>query len=881
MLEEEIRAHSLLWKKWGPYLSDRQWGTVREDYSPDGAAWEYFPHDHARSRAYRWGEDGIAGISDDKQLACFSVALWNHKDPILKERFFGLTGNEGNHGEDVKEYYYYLDSTPSHSYMKMLYRYPIEAYPYQDIINHNIHRDKHVEEFDLIDTGIFDNNNFFDVFIEYAKVTEEDILIKISIKNCSNKIAPITVIPQFWFRNNWSWHPNNNKPKMFGVAADSVYMEHDLLGKRYAYSKKEVDRWFCDNETNFNKLFKTQNQSKYTKDAFHEYLINNNQNAINPDDMGTKAGFVHKYSIEANTTEVLYLRWTNEFIEEPFNDFDFFFNKRREEANEFYNNIQKHVFNDELKKIQRQAYAGMMWSKQYYAFNIYEWMYGDPEFPKPPESRINSRNKHWKHFDSEVILSMPDKWEYPWFAAWDLAFHVIPLARIDMPFAKQQLEVLLNEKHLHPNGQIPAYEWNFSDVNPPVHAWAALRIFQIDKKQHNGKADFDFLERIFHKLLLNFTWWVNQKDTEGNNIFEGGFLGLDNIGLFDRSQATPSGGHLEQADGTAWMAMYSLNMLRIALELSLNNPNYQSMASKFFIHFHHIASALDNLGEDSFSLWDDEDQFFYDVLHLPNNESHRLKIRSMVGLIPLFAVETLKPEAFEHLPEFKKELENIMKNKPDLVELVSRWNEQGKGNRRLLSLLRGFRMNKVLEKVFNENEFLSPYGVRSLSKFHDKNPYHFYLDHAVYSINYQPGNSNTTVFGGNSNWRGPIWFPMNYLIIESLFKYDIFYGDEYKIEAPVGSNNYITLREAGVLIAERLIQLFLKNNKGIRNIYNDQKNMANTTSFNEEILFYEFFNGDTGSGLGANHQTGWTGLIADMIHKYCEYKNRDNLPYNL
>jgi hypothetical protein len=642
MLAEEIRVQSLLWKKWGPYLSDRQWGTVREDYSPDGAAWEYFPHEHARSRAYRWGEDGIAGISDDKQLACFSVALWNHKDSILKERFFGLTGNEGNHGEDVKEYYYYLDSTPSHSYMKMLYRYPINAYPYQDIINHNTQRDKHVEEFDLIDTGIFDNNNFFDVYIEYAKVTEEDILIKISIKNCSGITAPITIIPQFWFRNTWSWNTSNPKPKMFGVAADSVYMDHDVLGKRYAYSRKEADRWFCDNETNFTKLFHTQNHCLYSKDAFHECLINNNQNAVNPDDMGTKAGFVHTLTIEAHKTEVLCLRWTNEFIEDPFIDYDFYFNKRLEEANEFYNTIQNHVHDAELKNIQRQAYAGMLWSKQYYAFNVYDWMYGDPAFPKPPESRFNSRNKHWKHFDSEAILSMPDKWEYPWFAAWDLAFHVIPLARIDMPFAKQQLEVLLNEKHLHPNGQIPAYEWNFSDVNPPVHAWAALRIFQIDKKQHNGKADFDFLERIFHKLLLNFTWWVNQKDTEGNNIFEGGFLGLDNIGLFDRSQPTPSGGHLEQADGTAWMAMYSLNMLRIALELSLNNPNYQSMASKFFIHFHHIASALDNLGKQGFSLWDDEDQFFYDVLHLPNNESHRLKIRSMVGLIPLFAVETLK-----------------------------------------------------------------------------------------------------------------------------------------------------------------------------------------------------------------------------------------------
>lgn len=881
MLAEEIRVQSLLWKKWGPYLSDRQWGTVREDYSPDGSAWEYFPHEHARSRAYRWGEDGIAGISDDKQLSCFSVALWNHKDPILKERFFGLTGNEGNHGEDVKEYYYYIDSTPSHSYMKMLYRYPIEAYPYQQIIDYNTNRGKNIEEFDLIDTGIFDNNNYFDVYIEYAKASEEDILIKISIKNCSDKSAPITVIPQFWFRNNWTWNAKNAKPKMYGVAADSVYMEHEDLGKRYAYSKREVDRWFCDNETNFNKLFHTQNHTKYTKDAFHECLINKNTQAISPDDMGTKAGFVHSLTIDSHQTEVLYLRWTDVFIEEPFQDYDALFKKRVEEANEFYSNIQQHVKNDELKNIQRQAYAGMLWSKQYYAFSVQDWMNGDPAFPTPPESRLEKRNSHWKHFDSEVILSMPDKWEYPWFAAWDLAFHVIPLARIDMYFAKQQLEVLLNEKHLHPNGQIPAYEWNFSDVNPPVHAWAALRIFQIDKKQQKGKADFDFLERIFHKLLLNFTWWVNQKDNEGNNIFEGGFLGLDNIGLFDRSQPTPSGGHLEQADGTAWMAMYSLNMLRIALELSMHNPNYQSMASKFFLHFHHIAAALDNLGNNNFSLWDDEDQFFYDVLHLPNKGSHRLKIRSMVGLIPLFAVETLKPEAFEHLPEFKKELDNIKQNKPELIELVTRWNEQGNGKRRLLSLLRGFRMNKVLEKVFNENEFFSPYGIRSLSKFHDKNPYNFYLDHQVYTVNYQPGNSNTTFFGGNSNWRGPIWFPMNYLIIESLFKYDIFYGDEYKIEAPVGSNHYITLREAGVLIAERLIQLFLKNKQGVRNIYNDQSKIAGTESFNEEILFYEFFNGDTGSGLGANHQTGWTGLIADMIHKYCEYKNRDNLPYNL
>jgi hypothetical protein len=858
------------WKKWGPYLTERQWGTVREDYSPDGSAWEFVSHDQARSKAYRWGEEGIAGISDDKQHLCFALGLWNQKDPIIKERIFGLTGNEGNHGEDPKEYYYYLDSTPTHSYMKMLYKYSQREFPYSQLVNENKKRGRNVAEYELVDTGVFNENKYFDVFVEYAKADTDDILIKIRICNRGKEDAMLTVLPTLWFRNTWVPHPETVIPKLYVADEKSIIVQHPELENYKLYCQGKPELLFCNNETNSRRLYNFESPSEYFKDGINEYVVHGNSNAINPLEEGTKAAAKYDIVVQAEGDYIINLRLANRHLNEPFGDFELLYQERLNEANEFYNEIQTGITDADLKDVQRQAFAGMMWSKQFYHFNVSEWLDGDPGQIPPPEQRKSGRNAHWRHLSNSDIISMPDKWEYPWYAAWDLAFHCIPIARIDPDFAKGQLLLFLKEWYMHPNGQIPAYEWNFGDVNPPVHVWATLRVFQLDKHARGDIGDVDFLEQAYHKLLLNFTWWVNRKDTEGNNIFEGGFLGLDNIGLFDRSNPLPTGGYIEQADGTSWMAMYSLNMLRISLELAVHKPVYEHMATKFLEHFLYIAGALNNMGNSNEGLWDDEDNFYYDILHLPDGETKRLKIRSMVGLIPFFAVETLKKEALDKLPIFRERLEYFLKKRPDLASNVSRFDEPGEKNTRLLSLLRGFRMKMVLKRMLDESEFLSDYGVRALSKFYKDNPYNYHFNEMTFSISYLPAESDSGLFGGNSNWRGPVWFPVNYLIIESLLKFHSYYGDDFKIEYPTGSDNYITIKEVAAELSKRMMKLFTKDEKGKRAIYNSSPFLQTDPHFKDYILFYEYFHGDNGSGIGANHQTGWTGLVADMIHKFSD-----------
>jgi len=856
------------WKNWGPYLTDRQWGTVREDYSPDGAAWEFVSHDMSRSKAYRWGEEGIGGISDNKSLLCFALGFWNGKDRIIKERFFGVSGNQGNHGEDVKELYYYLDSTPSHSYMKMLYKYPQEEFPYDGLMAENNRRTRMDPEYELIDTGIFDKDKYFDIYIEYAKADRDDILIKISVVNRGPKKAELTILPTTWFRNIWSWGYDNAKPKMSVENGTTVKIEHELLPTYRLYTEEADELVFCENETNNERLFGTPNEHLYCKDGIHEYIVNDHEEEVNPEQIGTKASAVFKGFIAAGETRVVRLRLSDKNIDKPFEDFEPIFFSRVQEADEFYNEVQNGVEDPELRMIQRQAYAGMMWCKQFYYFNINQWLKGDPIHKDLPKSRLTGRNKHWKHLNNSNVISMPDKWEYPWYAAWDLAFHCIPLARIDPFFAKRQLTIMLREYYMHPNGQIPAYEWHFSDVNPPVHAWACWRVYEIDKEINNGKGDRVFLERVFHKLLLNFTWWVNQKDTAGNNIFEGGFLGLDNIGVFDRSQPLPIGGRTEQADGTSWMAMYALNMLRISTELALENSVYEDTASKFFEHFLYIAGAMTNIGGDGIGLWDEEEQFFFDVIHLPDGHSEHMKVKSIVGLIPLFAVEILDNATLDRLPSFKRRLEWILENRPDLASLISRWHEEGKDHSRLLSLLRGHRMTMVLKRMLDETEFLSDYGIRALSKAHKDEPYEFHYHGRVFSVSYKPGESDSGMFGGNSNWRGPIWFPINYMLVESLLKYDQYYGGTFKIEYPTGSGKELSLKEIAGEISGRLTSIFTLNSKGQRPFYGDVKKFSQDPHFRDNLLFYEYFHGDNGRGCGASHQTGWTGLIADLIQTF-------------
>jgi hypothetical protein len=856
------------WKNWGPFLSERQWGTVREDYSHDGSAWEYTTHDMARSYAYRWGEEGIAGISDNKSLICFAVALWNGKDPILKERLYGMTGNQGNHGEDVKELYYYLDNTPTHSYMKMLYKYPQAEFPYQRLIDGNSRSSRQDPEYELIDTGVFDNNEYFDVFVEYAKAEQDDLCIKITVYNRGPEEAEITVLPTLWFRNIWAWGYDCIRPRMSAQKDGSIKLEHYLTGDYHFYAENAQRMLFCENETNNKRLYNKANKYSYCKDGINDYIIYGNNGAVNlMQREGTKASAHFKLTIPAGGSQEVKCRLSNVAHEKPFETYDQVFNNRLKEAEEFYDAVMEGIKDPELRMIQRQGYAGMLWTKQFYYFNIHQWLSGDPaNIQNISEHRKRGRNHHWIHLNNSNVISMPDKWEYPWYAAWDLAFHCIPLARIDPDFAKRQLTIMLREYYMHPNGQIPAYEWNFSDVNPPVHAWACWRVYEIDREMR-GEGDTYFLERVFHKLVMNFTWWINQKDKDGKNIFEGGFLGLDNIGVFDRSQPLPIGGRTEQADGTSWMAMYSLNMLKIATELAMKNPVYQDMASKYFEHFLYIAGAMNNIGGEGIGLWDDEEQFFFDIIHLPNGNSQHLKVRSIVGLIPLFAIEVISAEMVEKLPDFKRRLEWVLENRPDLASQISRWFEHGKGKSRILSLLRGHRMTMVLKRMLDEGEFLSEYGIRALSKAHESKPYEFHYHGKVFAVSYKPAESDSGMFGGNSNWRGPIWFPINYMIVESLLKFADYYGDEFKIEHPTGSGQLRTLKEIARDISDRLVNLFRMQN-GRRAVNGGIEMFDKDPHFKDLITFYEFFHGDNGRGCGASHQTGWTGLVTALIHEF-------------
>ena len=854
------------WKRWGPYLSERQWGTVREDYSEHGNAWEYLPHDHARSRAYRWGEDGIAGISDDQQRLCLALALWNGQDPILKERLFGLTNNEGNHGEDVKELYYYLDATPTHSYLRMLYKYPQAAFPYQRLLDENASRGVSSDEFEITDTGLFDHDRYFDVDIEYAQAAPEDILMRVVVHNRGPNPAPIHVLPTLWFRNTWSWHHSTDKPDL-RAHGGRVVARHKHLGEFHLHCAGRPTLLFCDNETNAARLFGHNEPAGYPKDAFHSYVVNGIASSVNPAGTGTKAAAYYHQTVPARGMAVFCLRLNRNGTAGVFADFDTVFAARKREADGFYAGLQKDIPDADERMVQRQAFAGMIWSKQYYYFNVRQWLSGDPAQPSPPHRRRSGRNREWLHLHNADIISMPDKWEYPWYAAWDLAFHCIPFALIDPDFAKEQLMLLGRVSYMHPNGQLPAYEWAFGDVNPPVQAWASWRVFQIDRKQRGDSGDLKFLEGMFHKLMLNFTWWVNRKDPSGRNVFAGGFLGLDNIGIFDRSAPLPTGGYIEQADGTAWMAMYCLNLMRMAMELAIHNPVYEETASKFFEHFLHIAEAMTDMGGTGSGLWDETDEFYYDVLSYSGGEHTPLRVRSLVGLIPLLAVETIEPDLLDRLPHFKQRLEWYMEHRPDLSGLVSRWNAPGRGERRLLSLLRGHRMKRLLRRMLDETEFLSDFGIRSVSKFHKDHPFVFRHDGQQFGVGYRPAESDTKVFGGNSNWRGPIWFPINYLLIESLQRFHHYYGDDFKVECPTGSGVFMTINDVADELARRLKSLFVRGPDGRRPVFGDNTKLQTDPHFRNHVLFYEYFHGDTGRGVGASHQTGWTALVAKLIQR--------------
>ncbi len=852
------------WRRWGPYVSERAWGTVREDYSSDGSAWDYFPHDHARSRAYRWNEDGIAGISDRHQNLCFSIALWNGNDPILKERLFGLTGSEGNHGEDVKEIYYYLDSTPTHSYMKYLYKYPHAAFPYGRLINENRDRSKTEGEFELIDTGLFDEDRYFDVFVEYAKADVEDILVKVTVANRGPEAASIHVLPAAWFRNTWTWSGEAANCGMHKVKDDVIGIESDDLGKRWLYCDGSNDLLFTENETNNELLFGCENQTSYVKDGINNYVVNSMTDSVNPAQTGTKAAAQFILDIPAGESKTVRLRLSDINLaksSDAFKEFDAIFAKRIAEADEFYSAIVPAELSVDEKNVQRQAFAGMLWSKQFYHYDVDQWLEGDSNQPKPPEDRKKGRNNEWRHLNNADVISMPDKWEYPWYAAWDLAFHCIPISLVDAEFAKEQLILMLREWYMHPNGQIPAYEWAYGDVNPPVHAWAALRVYQIDKKK-SGKGDTKFLARIFQKLMLNFTWWVNRKDSEGMNVFEGGFLGLDNIGVFDRSQPLPTGGKLAQSDGTSWMAMYCLNLLAIALELAVTDDSYEDVATKFWEHFVYIADAMNNFGQEGISLWSDDDGFYYDVLHIHGGINMPLKVRSMVGLIPLFAVTTIDTETLKALPDFKERFDWFIKNRPNLTVNVEK-----KGERHLLSIAYRERLEKVLKVMLDENEFLSPHGIRALSRFHKDDPYVLFVNGSEHRVDYEPAESSSGLFGGNSNWRGPIWFPVNYLLIESLQKFHHFYGDDLKVECPTGSGNMMNLWEVSQELSRRMSRIFLQDADGKRPVFLNSEKFQTDKHFRDNILFYEYFHGDNGSGVGASHQTGWTGLVAKLLQQ--------------
>ncbi|MGH7494312.1 MAG: MGH1-like glycoside hydrolase domain-containing protein [bacterium] len=884
---QEAREQNVCWKKWGPYLSERQWGTVREDYSEGGNAWDYFTHDQARSRAYRRGEDGIAGISDDKQQLCFALALWNGKDPIIKERLFGLTNSEGNHGEDVKEYYFYLDSTPTHSYMKYLYKYPQAAYPYDNLVATNQQRNREELEYELLDTGVFDQDRYFDVFVEYAKDSPEDILIKITIHNRGPETAMLHVLPTLWFRNTWSWHENAVKPVMKQTGARQglepgqdfsvIEASHPELGARYFYAEGSTPLLFTENETNTGRIFGVANRTPYVKDGINNYIVHNRQGAVNPEKTGTKAAAHYQITIGAGHSETIRLRLSNIASSgNPFGGlFDEIFKTRQQEGEEFYQAITPASFNDDQRNMFRQALAGMLWGKQYYNYDIEEWLAERGSDPLSPRKRPASRNDQWFHMVNADVISMPDKWEYPWYAAWDLAFHIHPFLLMDSDFGKQQLDLMLREHYLHPNGQIPAYEWNFGDVNPPVHAWATIATYAHDQL-HRGESDGTFLKHAFQKLLLNFTWWVNRKDLTGKNVFQGGFLGLDNIGVFDRSAPLPTGGHLEQADGTAWMAMYSQNMLEIALALSLHDPVYAEMALKFFEHFIWIASAMDRVGEHQDEMWDEHDGFFYDVLRLPDGSAQRLKVRSMVGLLPLCATTVLLPEVLEKIPEIRARARWFIEKRPELVANMHYPAQPGYGDRRLLAILDEKKLRRVLAAMLDENEFLSPYGLRSLSRYHAQHPFVFHTGGQEHRVAYLPAESNNGMFGGNSNWRGPIWMPMNALIIRALLNFYVYYGNDFKVECPTRSGKQMTLYQVAEEITRRLAGIFLRQN-GHRPVYGGSAKFQNDPHWRDHVLFYEYFHGDNGAGLGASHQTGWTGVVAGLMHLFASVNSEQVL----
>jgi hypothetical protein len=885
MNQENIRLQEAregkAWKKWGPYLSERQWGTVREDYSPDGNAWDYFSHDQARSRAYRWGEDGLAGFSDDKQHLCFALALWNGRDPILKERLFGLTNSEGNHGEDVKEYYFYLDSTPTHSYMKYLYKYPHAAYPYDNIVATNRQRNRKEPEYELLDTRVFEGDRYFDVFVEYAKDTPEDILIKITVWNRGPEAATLHLLPTLWFRNTWSWRNEGVKPSLRlgegAGTAKSVRSSHPLLGENMLYCEGAPALLFTENETNNERIFRSHNPSPYVKDAFHRYLIEGQSAAINPAGEGTKAAAHYTLTVPAHQSAAVRLRLApvasvpskGQSAPKAMSPFDARFDetiaRRLAEADEFYISVTPPSTSPDAANVMRQALAGMLWTKQYYGFSGHRWLEEHGANPLLPDSRY-SRNQEWFHMFNDDVISMPDKWEYPWYAAWDLAFHTVPIAMVDPDFAKQQLNLILHGRYLHPSGQIPAYEWNFSDVNPPVHAWATLFLHRT--LQASGTADFEFLRAAFNKLLLNFTWWVNRKDRFGKNVFDGGFLGLDNIGVFDRSAPLPTGGYLEQADGTSWMALFTQNMAEIAVELAVQDPIYADMAYKFSEHFCFIAAAMNRPGQEG--MWDEEDGFYYDLLRLPDGSAERLKVRSMVGLLPLCATTVVEKWQRERVPQGVEAFQLRLRQMPELVDSMHPTGpgHHGVADRGIVSLINPTRLRRILSKMLDENEFLSPHGIRSLSKFHEKHPYAMEVGGKEYRVDYLPAESDTGMFGGNSNWRGPIWFPVNALIIRALQNFYLFYGDNFKIECPTGSGRMMNLFEVSKELAARLTGIFERDKEGRRPVYGGTEKFQSDPHWRDHILFYEYFHGDNGAGLGASHQTGWTGIVAKAIQLY-------------
>jgi hypothetical protein len=862
----DTREAAVPWKKWGPYLSERQWGTVREDYSEDGNAWDYFSHDQARSRAYRWGEDGMAGISDDKQRLCFALALWNGRDPILKERLFGLTNSEGNHGEDVKECYFYLDSTPTHSYMKYLYKYPQAEFPYRDLVETNRKRSREEFEYELLDTGVFEADRYFDVFVEYAKAEPEDLLIRITVHNRGPEAATLHVLPTLWFRNTWSWEKGASRPSLRQAQEGVVLASHAELGEMRLLCEGKPDLLFTENDSNETRLWGRSNESAYVKDAFHEYVVSGKRDAVNPSRTGTKAAAHYRLQVPAGGDKIIHLRLSTKLRADAFGTFDEVFASRLADAEDFYDRVTPPNLSADERRVHRQALAGMLWSKQYYFFDLDRWLTEHGSHPLVGTAHRNTRNTEWFHMLNDDIISMPDKWEYPWYAAWDLAFHTLALSLVDFDFAKEQLLLMLRTMYSHPNGALPAYEWNFSDVNPPVHAWATLFLYRIETEL--GRADVKFLERSFQGLMANFGWWVNRKDPEGKNVFAGGFLGLDNISVFDRSASLPTGGHLEQADGTAWMAFYCQNMLEIALTLVEYDSTYEDIAFRFLEHFLWISYAMDRIGTRNDEMWDATDGFFYDVLRVPNGEAMRLKVRSMVGLLPLCASTVLEGTGvLARHPRLGKLVEVFKKRHPEILKQIAPADEKflGYGGRRLLSVCNKQKIERILGYMLDEKEFLGPYGIRSLSSYHLEHPFTFYVHGQEYKVQYLPAESNTGMFGGNSNWRGPVWMPVNALLIRGLLNLYQFYGDDFKVECPTGSGKYLTLYQVANELARRLRSIFLQDVSGRRPVYGGTRKFQEDPRWKDYILFYEYFHGDNGAGLGASHQTGWTGVIARMI----------------